>query len=246
DEDTSRIVVSAELPPGATLDDTQANTDRMVATLQTIPEIQSVFVLGGTTPTGKLEIRRAALFIHLVPKTERTATQKQLEDVISAKLAAIPDTRASFVNERGERALSFSILSKDGEELDQAARKIEGALRRVEGFRNVSADSALDRPEIRIYPRDEAAARLGVAPDRIAETVRVATIGDIDANLAKFNAGDRLVPIRVQIEEDARTDMKRIQQLRVTNGEGTAIPLTAVAAVEFGRGPSSIDRYDRL
>lgn len=245
DEDTSRVVVSAELPPGATLEDTQETTDRMVAELRTIPEVKGVFVLGGTTPTGQLEVRRSALFIHLVPKSERTATQKQLEDVISAKLAGIADTRASFVNERGERALSFSILAREGPELDEAAAKLEGALRHVEGFRNVSANSALDRPEIRIYPRTEAAARLGVAPESIAETVRVATIGDIDANLAKFNAGDRLVPIRVQIEEDARTDMKRIEQLRVTNAAGTAIPLTAVASVEFGRGPSSIDRYDR-
>jgi HAE1 family hydrophobic/amphiphilic exporter-1 len=245
DEDMSRVVISGELPPGATLEDTQETTDLMVSTLQSIPEVKSVFVLGGTTPTGTLEIRRSALFVHLVPKTERKLTQKQVEDVISAKLAGIADMRASFVNERGERALSFSILSRDGEELDKAASKIESALRRVEGFRNVSAQSALDRPEIRIYPKTEAAARLGVAPERIAETVRVATIGDIDANLAKFNAGDRLVPIRVQIEENARTNLKRIEQLRVTNAAGVAIPLTAVASVEFGRGPSSIDRYDR-
>ena len=61
-------------------------------------------------------------------------------------------------------------------------------------------------------------------PSQIAETIRVATIGDIDANLAKFNAGDRLVPIRVQIEEDARTDMQRLQNLRVTNATGARHP----------------------
>jgi hydrophobe/amphiphile efflux-1 (HAE1) family protein len=245
DEDTSRIVVSIELPPGATLEDTRTTTDRMVKTLKAIPEVKSVFVLGGSTPTGSLEVRKASLFVHLVPKTERELTQKRLKTVISNALADIPDTRAWYVNERGERELSFSMLSNDGDELAEAVGKLEGALRQVPGFNNVAASTSVDRPELRVVPKFEAAARLGVAPSQIAETIRVATIGDIDANLAKFNAGDRLVPIRVQIEESARTDMLRLQNLRVTSTEGRAIPLAAVADVTFGRGPSSIDRYDR-
>jgi len=245
DEDTSRIVVSAELPPGATLDDTRVTTDRMVKTLRAIPEVKSVFVLGGSTPTGGLEIRKASLFVQLVPKSERVLTQKRLKTIISNALADIPDARAWYVNERGERELSFSILSNDGEELKAAVSRLEGALRQVPGFKNVVASTSIDRPELRVVPNFDAAARLGIAPSQIAETIRVATIGDIDANLAKFNAGDRLVPIRVQIEESARTDMLRLRNLRVTSADGHSIPLAAVAEVSFGRGPSSIDRFDR-
>ncbi len=245
DADTSRIVVSAELPPGATLEDTRATTDRMVKTLRAIPEVKSVFALGGTTPTGKLDIRKAALYIHLVPKTERKLTQKRLKGIISRKLADIPDTRAWYVNERGERELSFSVLSQDGDQLSEAVGKLEGALRHVPGFNNVAADASISRPELRVVPRFDAAARLGVSPNKIAETIRVATIGDIDANLAKFNAGDRLVPIRVQIDEHARADLQRLKNLRVTSTTGKAIPLVAVADITFGRGPGSINRYDR-
>ena len=245
DEDTSRIVVSAELPPGATLEDTRATTDHMGKTLRAIPEIKSVFALGGTTPTGKLDIRKAALYVHLVPKTGRKLTQKQLKGIISRKLADVPDTRAWYVNERGERELSFSILSQNGDKLNEAVGKLEGALRQIPGFNNVAADASISRPELRVVPRFDAAARLGVSPNKIAETIRVATIGDIDANLAKFNAGDRLVPIRVQIEEDARADLQRLKNLRVTGANGKAIPLVAVADISFGRGPSSIHRYDR-
>ena len=245
DEDTSRVVVSVESPPGATLEDTRVTTDQMVKILRTIPEVKSVFVLGGSTPTGGLEVRKSSLFVNLVPKTERALPQKTIKTIISDKLAEVPDTRAWYVNERGERELSFSMLSHNGEQLNDAVRKLEGALRQVPGFKNVAADASIDRPELRVVPKFDAAARLGVAPSQIAETIRVATIGDIDANLAKFNAGDRLVPIRVQIDEDARTDMQRLQNLRVTNTTGTAIPLAAVADVTFGRGPSSISRYDR-
>jgi hydrophobe/amphiphile efflux-1 (HAE1) family protein len=245
DEDTSRVVASVELPPGATLEDTRVTTDKMVEILRTIPEVKSVFALGGSTPTGGLEVRKASLFVQLVPKTERALPQKTIKVTISDKLAEVPDTRAWYVNERGDRELSFSMLSHNGEELSDAVGKLEGALRQVPGFKNVAADASIDRPELRVVPKFDAAARLGVAPSKIAETIRVATIGDIDANLAKFNAGDRLVPIRVQIDVDARTDMQRLQNLRVTNSSGLAIPLAAVADVTFGRGPSSINRYDR-
>jgi multidrug efflux pump subunit AcrB len=246
DEDTSRVVVAIELPPGTQLEETSIKTDRMVKALRTIPEVEQVFVLGGTSPTGQVDVRRASLFIKLVPKTERKLTEKQLKSIVAAKLATEPDNRAWYINERGERELSFSMLSRNGDDLNLAIGKVETALRTVPGFRNVAATGSTDRPEIQIVPRLDAAARLGVAPEKISETIRVATIGDADFNLAKYTVGDRQVPIRVQLDETTRTDLKRLEQLRVTNMDGKAIPLTAVASVEFGRGPASIERFDRL
>jgi hydrophobe/amphiphile efflux-1 (HAE1) family protein len=246
DEDTSRVVVAVELPPGTQLNETSAKTDRMGNVLRAIPEVQQVFVLGGTSPTGQLDVRRASLFVQLVPKTKRKLTEKQLKSIIAAKLADEPDSRAWYINERGERELSFSMLSRSGDDLNRAIGQVEGALRVVPGFRNVAASGSTDRPEIQIVPRLDEAARLGVAPEQISETIRVATIGDADFNLAKYTVGDRQIPIRVQLDEAMRTDLKRIEQLRLTNAQGKAIPLTAVASVEFGRGPAAIERFDRL
>jgi hydrophobic/amphiphilic exporter-1 (mainly G- bacteria), HAE1 family len=248
DEDTSRVVAAVELPPGSTLADTRIAADRIRGQFTGLPEVASVFVLGGTSPTGTREIRNAAVIIRLVPKTDRQITQKRFKAVISQKLAEVPDLRAWFVNERGERELSFSILSRDGAALTAMIGRLEGALRQVPGFSNVAAVGASERPEIRIVPKLDEAASIGVTPDAIAETVRVATIGDVGPLLAKFNTGDRLIPIRVQIEESARTDLSRIETLRINSTVASgarSIPLTAVAKVSFGRGPSSITRYDR-
>ncbi len=245
DEDSSRIVISVELPPGETLADTREVGDRMTAILKKIPEVKTVYVLGGTTPTGLREIRRAAIIVRLLPKSERKRSQKQLKAVVSAALADVPDARAWYVNDRGERELAFALLSRDGDQLVRTLGPLEGALRRVPGFTNVAASGATERPEIRIVPKLDQAANFGVSPESIGETIRVATIGDVGPNLAKFNAGDRLVPIRVQIEERARTDLALIEQLRVTNANGRSVPLSTVAQVSFGRGPGTIDRYDR-
>jgi hydrophobe/amphiphile efflux-1 (HAE1) family protein len=246
DEDNARIVVSTELPPGSTLADVRAATDKVSRTIRELPEVANVLTLGGTSPLGALELRRATLIVQLVPKSKRKLRQKQLKQIISAKLSEIPDTRSWYVNERGEREMSFSVLAADGEALASFIGKLEGELRREPGLKNVASVGAIDRPEIRIVPRYDDAAAVGVTPEAIADTVRVATLGDVAANLAKFNAGDRLVPIRVQLVETARTDLQQIEQLRVLSQSGKAVPLKAVADVEMGRGPASIDRFSRV
>src|SRR5262249_56475841 len=71
---------------------------------------------------------------------------------------------------------------------------------------NVVSGAALNRPELRIYPRRDLAVRLGVSTESLSETIRVATIGDVGPALAKFDTGERTVPIRVLLEEHARAD----------------------------------------
>ncbi len=119
----------------------------------TIPEVTQVFVLGGSSPTGQREIRRASVTIKLLPKAERNSRQKDLKVVIAAKLAAVPDIRAWYVNERGERELAFSILAKDGAALDDAVARIEARMRKVPGYLNVASSGSLDRPELRVTPK---------------------------------------------------------------------------------------------
>ena len=104
----------------------------------------------------------------------------------------------------------------------------------------------LDRPELRVVPITDVAAELGVSTEAISEAVRIATIGDIGANLAKFDVGDRQVPIRVQLEERARGDRQLLESLKVATASGAAVPLSAVARFELAQGPTAIDRYDRM
>ena len=246
DGDESRIVISAELPPGSKLNETSIMTDKIYEVLKDVPEVATVYALGGTSPTGDLDIRRAAIIVRLVPKAERSRSQKKVESVVMERLKNIPDLRNWAINGRNERQLAYNLVSNDGDALRKAANEVEAKLRSMPIFRGPASEAALERPEIRIVPRSDAAARLGVSTDQISETVRVATIGDVDFNLAKFNAGDRQVPIRVQLKEDTRENMQRLKELRVTNNAGQQIPLTAVADVQFGQGPSLISRYDRL
>lgn len=244
-EDVSRIVLSAELPPGVKLDETAKVTDEVVRELKKIPEVKSVFVIGGASPTGALELRRAAITVQLVRKKERKLTQQQVQRVIAEKLAGIPDLRFYAVNDRGDRELTFGILGADGQAVNEAAFDVQSAMRKNPIFDNPTANAALDRPEIRIKPRLDQAAELGISSETISEAIRTATIGESGSNLAKLSAGLRQIPIRVQLDTATRGDLGVISAIRIPTASGNSVPLSAIADIQLAQGPSAIQRYDR-
>lgn len=244
-DDQSRIVASIELPPGSKLDDTARITDQAAAELRKIREVRDVFVVGGSSPTGTLELRRAKLTVALVRKNQRDRSQKMVEADVRSVLSRVPDIRFFFVNERGEQELTVGLLGADGRAVNAAALDLQSQMRAEQMFTTPIANAALDRPEIRITPRFDLAADLGITPEAISAAIRVATIGDADANLAKLNAGLRQIPIRVQVERATRGDLAALEALQIPTASGRTVPLSSVASVGFGIGPSSIERYDR-
>ncbi len=272
-EDAGRIVLSVELPPNATLEETESKTEAIYAATRDLDGVESVFVLGGASPKGDLELRRASVTLNLtriehsllktlvnkglgglpvigpylpkLPVEGRTRPQWDIEKEVFEKLRPIADIRVSKLNDRGERDLSFNFLSKNEEELNEAAAILEAKLRTVPELANVSSDGALPRPELQIRPRMDEAARLGVTAQQISETVRVATIGDVDSALTKISLDDRLIPIRVQASLDLRTDLAAIRALKVQTASGATVPLSSVADIDYSEGVSAIERNNR-
>ncbi len=245
-QDAARIVVSVELPPGATLDDTAARTDAVARSLRAIPEVTDVVTFGGKTPIDVREVRRATMIVNLTHKSARARTQKQIEGEVATRLSDIPDIRGFYVNDRGERELSVTLLGDEPVALDQAVAALESQMRALPGFANVAPSAGIDRPELRITPRPDQASRFGITTDAISEAVRIATLGDVDANLAKFRDGDRLIPIRVQADLALRTDPQAIAALPISTPAGVPVPLEAVADVAMAQSASSVERYDRV
>jgi multidrug efflux pump subunit AcrB len=272
-DDSSRVVLSVELPPNATLDETAATTDKIYDAVRHIDGVESVFILGGASPKGDLELRRATVRVILgnidhslvktlvnkglgslpiigqyVPKVEehgRIRPQWDVEKDIFAAVRSIPDARISKVNDRAERDLSFNFLSSNEQDLNDAVSLLESKLRASPILANVSSEGALPRPELQIRPRMAEASRLGITPQQISETVRIATIGDIDANLAKISLDDRQIPIRVQASLDVRRDLASIRALKIKTTTGASVPLYSVADIDYSEGPSSIKRNNR-
>lgn len=245
-QDISRSLLAIELPPGSPLTATASVTEEISRRLRKRPEIKSVFVDGGRIPPATTEVRKAALIINYVPKEDRSQTQRQLELSIGEDLQTLPDLRYWFLDENGMRGVALVVTGQDGDTVSRVASELAAQMHDLPSVANIVPSASLDRPELRIKPRPDLAARLGVSTETLSETIRVATIGDVSPALAQLRSGDRQVPIRVQLDASARGSRLQLEQIRVPlpGGHGE-IPLASVADISLAQGPASITRYDR-
>jgi multidrug efflux pump subunit AcrB len=80
----------------------------------------------------------------------------------------------------------------------------------------------------------------------LSQTIRIATLGEIDQNSAKFSLSDRQIPIRVSLAEESRKDPATIENLPVPTIAGGSVPLKVVADIRYGAGPTEIRRYNQI
>ncbi|MDB5561163.1 MAG: efflux transporter permease subunit, partial [Hyphomicrobiales bacterium] len=238
--DESRIMVSVQLPPGSTLNDTSATARRIETALHTVPEVAKVLVKGGTSLEGIDEPRRAILVLTLLPKDQRHVSQIDTQAKVGAALSLVPDIRYSF-----DGQATIAIGGRDEASVTKGADQLVSEMQHDPMFADAIAVATFAEPEVHIVPKLDEASSFGVSPAQIADTSRVAEGGESPANLASFDAGDRHVPIRVELQPAARGDLKLLGSLQIPTANGGAVPLSQVADITRGQGVSAIQRYDR-
>jgi multidrug efflux pump subunit AcrB len=231
--------ISLELTPGATLAQTTAVTDAVTKEISAAPEVRSAFA----------NISVGSARIYLTLKKERSMTSVQFERQWAVKLNRIPDARVTFQSQSfggSGRDITITIGGDDPEALIAQGNKIVEQMKALPELRAPRTNADLQRPEITIRPRMDLAAELGVTTQALSQTIRIATLGDIDQNTAKFSLSDRQIPIRTLIGEDARRNLGTIENLPVPTASGGSVPLKVVADVGFGAGPTVIQRTNQI
>ncbi|MBV8743146.1 MAG: efflux RND transporter permease subunit [Sinobacteraceae bacterium] len=245
DADFGTSILQVELPTGVRLEDTSAASAAAARIVARQPEVSSVLETIGENDSG--EIRTAQLNISLVPRSQRHVTQKQWQDRVIQELRRIPDANINFerLSGNGGRDVNIYITGDDPVLTQATAEKVVDEMRALPILRGARINGDLQRPEILIKPRLDLAAQLGVTVANISETIRIATLGDIDQNSAKFSLSDRQVPIRVSLLESTRRDLNTLENLPVPTAAGGTVPLKAVAEISFGEGPTKIRHYNQ-
>jgi len=234
--------VHITLAPGSTLEQTEAVTDRVAKIILRDPSVDRVFE---TSNVGTANV-------NIVLKKNRKVKSTEFERNMAPTLAAIPDARVSFQSQNGggpdsdSRDIMLYLGGEDPAQLNAVANKIADEMETVPGLRAPRVGSNLAQPEITITPRFDLAADLGVTTAALSQTIRIATLGDIEQNSAKFSLSDRQVPIQVSLSEDARKDLSVLENLPVPTSSGGSVPLKAVAKIGFGSGPTTIKRSNQL
>ncbi len=243
--DNGIIQQSVEVPPGTTLIEADRAMRELERRAKTVPEVQSTYTflngVDGSASSG-------TMFIILSDRNERSRSSYAVQQTLRPLLAGVPNYRVTAVQDQGGRQgsdITVQFVGEDPAAVNAAATRLVNAARQLPQLADVRSSSALQRPELQIRPRPEDEARLGVTAANLAAAVRIATSGDIEQNLARYDLPDRQIPIRVLLRPDSRSDLDAIRALPVQSSLGTPVRLDAVADVGFGLGEVAIERRDR-
>ncbi|MBU6268576.1 MAG: efflux RND transporter permease subunit [Sphingomonadales bacterium] len=232
--------------PGATRDDMSQAVDTATRMLRREPDVEAVFAqVGSTSGTFDSGNQLGSGTLTVVLRHDRSQTSEHFQAVMGPKLRAIPEARIYNQGNFGQAAVSVVLAGANGPLLERTQMEL---LREMRGLTTISdprPSPAAPGPELVITPRPDEAARLGVDTGTLAAALRVATMGEIDAGVAKYSAGEQRLPIRVRLPESARNDLGAIAALRVPTRSGGTTPIASVADVRFQAGPGRIIRFNR-
>ncbi|MCB2047446.1 MAG: efflux RND transporter permease subunit [Novosphingobium sp.] len=236
------VGVQIEMTPGTTLKQTEAVSDQVRRVMEKDPDVVHVFQ----------RVTEGSGRVMVTLDEDRTKTSGEVENALNGKLQQIADARVSFVNMSSGggsgtgRDISVMLTGSDSDLLNKTAATLVEQMNGLDKLvvaPRISAD--MRRPEIVIRPRLDLAAELGVSTASLSQAIRIATLGEIDQNAAKFSLRDRQVPIRVRLSEHDRRDITNIENLPVPTANGGSVPLSRVAEISFGSGPTQIQRYNQ-
>lgn len=231
--------VSIEMVPGTTLEATERVTARVSALLYEQPEVERALQ--------RVDEGSARIYITLTEDREKTSIQ--FERDLAAELARIPDARVRFQSQSGGfgsgRDITVMLAGSDPVLLEDTAATVVEQMKGLDTVVAPRINADINRPEIIITPRADIAAELGVTTAALSQTIRIATMGEIEQNAAKFSLSDRQIPIRVKLPQSSRESLDTIAKLPVQTATGGSVPLERVAAISFGSGPTTIQRYNQ-
>jgi multidrug efflux pump subunit AcrB len=253
--DRSESLLTAQLEPGAKLSKSIKVADYLTRKIMAHPEVQHIFASIGTPAESNgiahastaAAVNKAELYIDLQPKSQRKLSQSAFEQKLRNELGDIPGLKLTFSASQGVGGrLQYCLVSSDPKALDEFVPKLVAEMKQIPGLADVDTDAALRSPQIIITPNRDLAAQQGITVQSIARTAMVSTLGDANANLGKFDLSDRQLDVRVTLNKTARDRFDYLRSLKVSSGNGTLVPVNAVAKIERVTGPSQLSRYNKL
>jgi multidrug efflux pump subunit AcrB len=238
--DSTRISIQAT--PGTTLERTSIISAEIAALLRKQPESNVILE----------RVEEGSSSITVTFHEERSRTSQDFEKDLTPLFQKYPDVRINF-RQQGPggddggtgRAITVMLSGSDPAVIEKAAATLVEQMKTLPDLQSPRIAANLNRPELIIRPRKELAAQLGITTSALSQTIRIATQGDIDQNSAKFSLSSRQIPIRVVLPADSRQSMTTIANLPVQIASGGSVPLSRVADIRFGSGPTSIQRTNQ-
>lgn len=240
-DDSNQTQVTLELTPDATLDDTTRISQMTARAVSRVDGVSSVFISADSENTSTLNIL-------LNPRSERPS-KTDIENAIAEAVKDVPSARFVVgLSATGDSGYGFSLMSDNPELLNQTVNETIKQIQSLPMVSSVTSNRPLAKPELSAIPNTVMMADKGVTTSDLANTLRVATMGDYEQALSKLNLDTRQIPIVVRLSDESRADMNVLSSLYVpsSNSEAGAVKLSEVATLRRATGEAEIRRLDRM
>ncbi|WP_233905180.1 efflux RND transporter permease subunit [Segatella copri] len=218
------------------------------------PEIKQVVSRIGSAeiPTDPMPVERADIMIALKPKAEWTSakTTPELMEKMEETLSAIPGLEAEIsqpIQMRNNELLTgikqdvaIKIFGDDLDVLTQQAGKVKRMIEDVPGVSGIFVEEVAGLPQIQVKYNHEKMAAYGVSVDDISEILETTFAGAVAGSLYE---GDKKFDIVLRMDPSQR-NVESLEQLSIPLKDGTDIPLSQVADIDYSPAPAQVSHED--
>lgn len=218
------------------------------------PEIKQVVSRIGSAeiPTDPMPVERADIMIALKPKAEWTSakTTPELMEKMEETLSAIPGLEAEIsqpIQMRNNELLTgikqdvaIKIFGDDLDVLTQQAGKVKRMIENVPGVSGIFVEEVAGLPQIQVKYNHEKMAAYGVSVDDISEILETTFAGAVAGSLYE---GDKKFDIVLRMDSSQR-NVESLEQLSIPLKDGTDIPLSQVADIDYSPAPAQVSHED--
>ena len=218
------------------------------------PEIKQVVSRIGSAeiPTDPMPVERADIMIALKPKVEWTSakTTPELMEKMEETLSAIPGLEAEIsqpIQMRNNELLTgikqdvaIKIFGEDLDVLTQQAGKVKKMIENVPGVSGIFVEEVAGLPQIQVNYNHEKMAAYGVSVDDISEILETTFAGAVAGSLYE---GDKKFDIVLRMDPSQR-NVESLEQLSIPLKDGTDIPLSQVADIDYSPAPAQVSHED--
>ena len=218
------------------------------------PEIKQVVSRIGSAeiPTDPMPVERADIMIALKPKAEWTSakTTPELMEKMEETLSAIPGLEAEIsqpIQMRNNELLTgikqdvaIKIFGDDLDVLTQQAGKVKKMIEDVPGVSGIFVEEVAGLPQIQVKYNHEKMAAYGVSVDDISEILETTFAGAVAGSLYE---GDKKFDIVLRMDPSQR-NVESLEQLSIPLKDGTDIPLSQVADIDYSPAPTQVSHED--
>lgn len=245
--DQGVVNITVELPNGTDLDTTEETALEVMYRLQDIPEAEMVYanVGSGIMAAGT---NSASLTMNLVDKGERSRSTNEVTEEIKGLLSDIPGaeiTVASSDAAMGSLASSdvtMNVYGYDSPTLVEVEKDLIKMLSEVPGISDVEGSTGETVPEAHVTIDRSKASQYGITTAAVAGALSTAISG---TTATEYKVGGTEIDVVIRYDTDEVNYLTDLNNLTVTSGFGTQVPLGDVASISMGETATSITRENQ-